>query len=73
VTDDQSALERHLDSLSDGDLLRALNATLAKRQTPPTPEQLQALDDDRFYESLYPATRQPGNGPLPIRPDDESS
>jgi hypothetical protein len=38
-------LEEQLDALDDAALLRALNATLAKRQVPPTPEQQQAEQD----------------------------
>lgn len=47
-----------LDQLSEAELLATLNATLAKRQAPPTEQELakqQARADSAEYERYYPS------------------
>lgn len=43
-----------LDELDDAALLKALNRTLAKRQTPLTPEEKQAIENDEEYQRFFP-------------------
>lgn len=47
-----------LDALDDAALLRVLNTTLAKRQTPLSPEEKQAAEDDETYRQYFPGERQ---------------
>jgi len=53
----EETLEEQLAGLSDGELLKALNTTLAKRQAPPTAAELserEARDADEQYARYYP-------------------
>ncbi len=54
---DRPDVDAALDRLSDAELLSALNSTLAKRQRPPTEEELvaqQERDADLEYQRFYP-------------------
>lgn len=56
---DEDTIEEQMAKLSDSELLKALNATLQKRQTPPTPDEPQAEPADD-YESYFREARRRG-------------
>ena len=51
-------VQEQLDAMTDGDLLRIITETLAKRQTPPTPEEQQAIDDEATYAAYFPGAKR---------------
>ena len=68
-TEQDTAIEDYLAALSDEELLAALNDVLAKRQGKTRTEQ--EVDDDEFYDSLYPSSRSPRSGPVHHRTEEQ--
>jgi hypothetical protein len=68
VSTEQDTAE-YLAALSDQELLAAINDVLGKRQDKTRTEQ--EVDDDEFYDSLYPPSRPPRSGPVHHRTEEQ--